>query len=215
MTPRLRRLAFTAHITLSIGWLGAVAGFLVLSLAGLTSRDAEVVRAAYLAMDMIGRFVIVPMSFAALATGLLQALGTEWGLFRYYWVLVKFVLTTFATFLLLLHQYTAVAEAAKRVAATAPGTLPDVGNLGTQLIKDAGLGLVALLVIIVLSVYKPWGLTHYGQRKQQERRPEARHPVAVGGLSFGLKIVLAAIGVFVVGFVVMHLTGHGLGGHGH
>ncbi len=39
--------------------------------------------------------------------------------------------------------------------------------------------------------------------------------MAGGGLSFGLKIVLAAIGLFVVGFVVMHLPGHGLGGHGH
>ena len=79
MTPHLRRLAFTAHITLSIGWLGAVAGFLALSVAGLTSRDAEVVRAAYLAMDMIGRFVIVPMSLAALATGLLPSLGHRMG----------------------------------------------------------------------------------------------------------------------------------------
>ena len=153
MSPRLRRLALTAHITFSVGWLGAVAGFLALSIAALTSRDADLVRGAYLAMDLIGRFVIVPMSIAALATGLIQALGTEWGLFRYYWVLVKFIMTMFASFLLLLHQYTAVAGAAKRVSATAPGTWPDVGPLATQLVKDAGLGLLSLLVITVLSVY--------------------------------------------------------------
>src|SRR5713226_5007653 len=93
MTPRLRKLALTTHITLSVGWLGAVAGFLVLSIAGLTSQDAEVVRGAYLAMNLIGLFVIVPMSLAALATGVVQALATEWGLLRHYWVLVKFLLT--------------------------------------------------------------------------------------------------------------------------
>ena len=50
ITPALRKLTLTAHVTCSVGWLGAVAGFLVLSIAGLTSRDAETVRGAYLAM---------------------------------------------------------------------------------------------------------------------------------------------------------------------
>ena len=72
MTPRFRKLLLTAHITLSVGWLGAVAAFLVLSIAGLTSQDAEVVRGAYLSMNLVSRFVIIPMCFAALATGLLQ-----------------------------------------------------------------------------------------------------------------------------------------------
>lgn len=49
MTPALRKLSLTAHITFSVGWLGAVAGFLVLSI-GLTSQSAEVVRGVYLAM---------------------------------------------------------------------------------------------------------------------------------------------------------------------
>ena len=41
-------------------------------------------RGAYLAMDLIGWFVIVPLSLASLLTGLVQALGTTWGLFRHY-----------------------------------------------------------------------------------------------------------------------------------
>jgi hypothetical protein len=215
MTPRIRRLALTAHVIFSVGWLGAVAGFLVLSIAGLTSRDAEVVRSAYLAMDLIGRLVIVPMSLAALATGLLQALATEWGVFLHYWVLAKFIMTMFATFLLLLHQYTAVAGAARRAVAAAPGTLPDVGRLGTQLIVDSGLALLVLVVITTLSVYKPWGLTGYGRRKLQERFPDSRKAVAVGGLPLGAKVVLAGMGAIALGFVVLHLTGHGFGGHGH
>lgn len=84
MKPALRKLAVTAHVTFSIGWLGAVAAFLVLSIAGVTSRDPDVVRSAYLSMDLISRFAIIPMCFVALATGLIEALGTPWGLFRYY-----------------------------------------------------------------------------------------------------------------------------------
>ncbi len=38
MTPGLRKFARTAHVTSSVGWLGAVAGFLALAAAGLTSQ---------------------------------------------------------------------------------------------------------------------------------------------------------------------------------
>lgn len=91
MTPGLRKFALTAHVTSSVGWLGAVAGFLALAVAGLTSHDAQKVRAAYLAMELTGWFVIVPLSIASPLTGLVQSLGSTWGLFRHYWVLIKFL----------------------------------------------------------------------------------------------------------------------------
>jgi hypothetical protein len=207
MTPALRKLSLTAHVTSSVGWLGAVAGFLVLSIAGLASQDADVVRSAYLAMNLIGQFIIVPLSLAALLTGLVQALGTDWGLFRHYWVAVKFVLTTGATILLLLHQFTAVAGAARRVSETALGALPDVGGLGPQLVGDAALAVVTLLVTTTLSVYKPWGRTRYGRREQQR---EQGNDTTTGGLSVGRKILFAVIGVIVAGLIVLHLAGGGL-----
>src|SRR5260370_32751108 len=136
MTPALRKMTITAHVAFSVGWLGAVAAFLVLSIAGLTSHDAEVVRGAYLSMDLISRFIVIPMSFAALATGLLQVLGTPWGLFRYYWILVKFGLAIFATIALLLHQFVAVAAAARRVSGAAAETLvsPAPGTRKTRIL---------------------------------------------------------------------------------
>ena len=73
MTPRIRKFALTAHVTSSVGWLGAVAGFLALAVAGLTSQDAQMVRAAYLAMELTGWFVIVPLSLASPLTGLSRA----------------------------------------------------------------------------------------------------------------------------------------------
>ncbi|MGH9967668.1 MAG: hypothetical protein ACREBG_07510, partial [Pyrinomonadaceae bacterium] len=100
MTPRLRKFALTTHVVSSVGWLGAVASFLALTLVGLTSKDNQMVRAAYLAMELTAWFVIVPLAIASLLTGLVQALGTTWGLFRHYWVLVKLLLTIFATIVL-------------------------------------------------------------------------------------------------------------------
>src|SRR5260370_1471328 len=215
MTPALRKLTITAHVTFSVGWLGAVAAFLVLSIAGLTSHDAEVVRGAYLSMDLISRFIIIPMCFAALVTGLLQALGTPWGLFRYYWIVLKFGLAIFATFALLVHQFGAMAEAARRVSRAATETLfsAEFGPLKTELVRAPSLAIVLLLVVTTLGVYKPWGLTRYGRRKQQELRkvqpqPDNRPP-------FPFNIFFAVISALVLVFVVLHLTGHGFGGQGH
>jgi hypothetical protein len=41
MTPSIRKLLLAAHITLAVGWFGAVAAFLALARVRLTSREAE------------------------------------------------------------------------------------------------------------------------------------------------------------------------------
>jgi hypothetical protein len=215
MTPALRKLTITAHVAFSVGWLGAVAAFLVLSIAGLTSHDAEVVRGAYLSMDLISRFVVIPMCLAALATGLLQALATPWGLFRYYWILLKLGLAIFATIALLIHQFAVMAVAAKRVSGVAAETLfsADFLSLKTELVRAPSLAILLLLVVTTLGVYKPWGLTRYGRRKRQEPRKGQQQPD--NGIPLGVKIFFAALGVLVLLVVVLHVTGHGFDSHGH
>ena len=106
MAPGIRKLALTAHVTASVGWLGVVVVFLALAFVGLTSGDAETVRAAYLSMDALGWFVLVPFSLASLLTGVISALGTTWGLIRHYWVLFKLALNVVATIVLLLYTQT-------------------------------------------------------------------------------------------------------------
>jgi hypothetical protein len=229
MTPGLRKFTLTAHVTCSVGWLGAVVAYLALAIAGLTTQDAQVVRSGYLAMELTGWFVIVPLSLASLLTGLVQSLGTEWGLFRHYWILVKFVLTIGATSILLLHM-----PAVSRMAGVAAEVI------------HAGGGLLVLVAATTLSVFKPWGRTQYGRRKQRERHETAATDRAAttttarnGGDTYmadspfnsasnddagvgpdrgsttstrwGLYVLLGTIGLFLV-LVVLHLTGGG--GHG-
>ena len=102
---------------------------------------------------------------AALLTGLIQSLGTAWGLFRHYWVVVKLVLNLFATGALLVHTQPIgiVASAAARGAIADPM----LHSTKVQLIVVAAAALFVLLVATVLSEYKPRGLTPYGWRKQQ------------------------------------------------
>jgi hypothetical protein len=167
LTPGLRKFALTVHLAVSVGWIGAVAAYLALGVAAATGRDAQTVRAAWIAMELTGWFVIVPLAFAALLTGLVMSLGTPWGLFRHYWVLITLVLTVFSTLILLLHMPDVSATA--DVARAADGDTLGELELGGDLFHAGG-GLVVLLVITVLNVYKPRGLTPYGWRKQHEQR---------------------------------------------
>ena len=165
MTPHIRKLVLTAHVTSSVGWLGAVLGFLALALAGLNTRDEAVARAAYLSLNVLTWDVIVPLCLLSLATGLVASLGTPWGIVRHYWVLLKLVVTVVSTLLLLLHTRPIgwMARVAMRVAPIAS----DFTQLRGQLVFEAAAAAVVLLGATMLSVYKPRGLTPYGVRRQE------------------------------------------------
>lgn len=166
LSPRLRKFALTAHVTTSVGSLGAVAGFLALAAAGLASRDPQMVRAAYPAMAFIAWSVIVPLLLVSLLTGLIQALGTTWGLFRHYWVLAKLMLTVLTVIVLLL-QMDGIDFMARTATETALSSA-DLLGLRRSLRFHAAGGLVVLLTTTALSIYKPRGMTRYGWRKQHE-----------------------------------------------
>jgi hypothetical protein len=167
MTPRLRKLALAVHITLAVGWIGAVAGYIALDVAAATSRDAQTLRACYLAMVLIAWYVIVPLALGSLLTGLIMALGTRWGLFRHYWILISLLLTILATTVLLAEMQTIGYFADVAADPTTSGNA--LRELGSTLVHSVG-GTVVLLVILGLNVYKPRGMTRYGWRSQQEER---------------------------------------------
>jgi hypothetical protein len=171
MTPGLRKVALTTHVTFSVGALGAVAGFLALAIAGLVSKDSQIVRAAYLAMELTARYVIVPLVLASLMTGLVQSLGTTWGLFRHYWVLAKLLLNALVTIVLLL-QMEGISYVAAAAAETALSNT-DLLGLRRSIVTHAAGGLLVLLVPVALSIYKPRGMTRYGWRKRYERSTAA------------------------------------------
>ena len=169
MGPRVRKLALTAHVTTSVGWLGSVAAFLALAIIGLTSNDVQTVRGVYLVMEPAAWHVLVPLAFASLLTGLVQSFGTAWGLFRHYWVLFKLLITVFATIILLMYMGTFRYMAG--VASDPSSELAVVRNPSPMI--HAALALLVLLVATVLAVYKPRGMTPYGWRKQREERKAA------------------------------------------
>ncbi len=214
MTPAFRRLTLTTHITASVGWLGALAVFLAHAIASLFSQDEQIVRAASLAMSLAAWFVILPLSLASLITGLVQALGTAWGLFRHYWVLFKLLLTAVATGVLLL-KLGPISYLADAGAEPAYSSASLVGLRTSILIHAIG-GLLVLLAIVTLAVYKPQGTTRYGVRKLREQG-NAGTGSDLGSVAstppwvkvFGVIVILL---ILMVGVMLLG-GGHGPGAH--
>src|SRR5260370_14014419 len=157
MSPGLRKVALTAHVTSSIGWFGAVSAFLALALAGMASQDRDLGRAAYLVMGLTTWFVIVPLAFVSLLTGVVLSLGTTSGLFRYYWVLLKLVITVLATLALLVHTQPIDLLSGAAAKTAVVGTPLLVAQL--EMVGASSRAPVRFLILTLLSVYKPRRIT--------------------------------------------------------
>src|SRR5688572_20789387 len=103
MSASLRKFVLIIHITASVGWIGTVFAYLALVLAAMNKADSQTLLSAWLMMEVLSYFVILPLGIAALLTGLIISLGTKWGLFRHYWVLLSLGLTLFAVVILAQH----------------------------------------------------------------------------------------------------------------
>jgi hypothetical protein len=189
--------------------------FLALALIGLTSDDEMTVRGAYLVMAPAAWFVLVPLAHASLLSGIALSLGTTWGLFRHYWVVLKLLITAFSTVILLIYMGTFRQMA--QVAADPVVDLAAVRNASP--VVHAILAFILLLAATVLGIYKPFGLTAYGMRIRDQRhdvasatlaRPATAPAVDDRGPArwkYFFGIIALAI---VLLFVLLHFIGNGL-----
>ncbi len=160
MSPRTRKAMLTIHVAASVGWMGAIAAYVALNVPALAGDEERTVRAAYLMMEPVLTYAVVPLGLLSLITGVLQAAGTPWGLFRHYWVTISLAMTASATVVMILHV-----PAVQHLSETAADPGSSVDDLGGDLFHSVG-GLVVLAVPLVLNIYKPRGLTRYGRRAQ-------------------------------------------------
>ncbi len=165
MSPRSRNVLLSAHIAATVSALGADLTILVLGLTGLSGSDSQTI---YPAMFIIGSSILAPLAVVSLATGVLLALLTRWGLFRYWWVAIKLAITALLTILVLLVLVPRLGAAAQAVELGAG--LTDADRL--QLIVAPMIGSTLLITTVALAVFKPpWRLR---RRKHTEELGSAR-----------------------------------------
>lgn len=229
MPPRLRKFVLTAHVVSSVGWIGAVVTFIAISVIALSSQDGQTVRAALILMEPIGWYVLLPLAVTSLLTGTIQGLGSTWGLVRHYWVLFKLVIGAVSSYVLLMFNLTTVGPVT-RGAADPATSIDELRALAGTPRDHALLALTGLLTATVLAVYKPRGLTRYGQRRQRggQRVGPGSEPVPSGdrtgvahdrrptsGRGRWVKAAGFILGVLVWAVLVRVLLGTDASGGGH
>lgn len=188
--------------------------FLALAVIGRTSEHETTVRGAYLVMAPAAWFVLVPLAHASLLSGIALSLGTTWGLFRHYWVVLKLLMTAFATAILLIYMGTF-----RQMAGVAADPVVELGLVrNPSPLIHSTLALILLLVTTVLGVYKPFGMTAHGRRRQHEQRRQtastsvipaaASDAPAVNGRARTMYFVaLLLLALLLVAALLLHLAG--------
>ncbi|MEU6375567.1 DUF2269 domain-containing protein [Streptomyces sp. NPDC046909] len=174
LTRPARRASLVVHVIASAGWLGLTLGLLALGITAATSGSAVTVEASVRAMKLFADWLLLPLAFLTLLSGVLLSVGTPWGLARHRWVWTKFWLTLGTTTATVFALRPAVNSAVAAVAAGGP--LPDTGDV----LFGPIVSLSAYVFMTVISVLKPWGLTRRGRRlretvagRRAQRREEA------------------------------------------
>jgi hypothetical protein len=160
--PRWRKAILTLHIVTAVGWLGTDLVLVTLGTAGLAGVDAAVVNPA---QGLIGLVLFTPLSLLVWLVGVVNAVGTPWGLVRHWWVATKLAIVT------LMLALVAFALRPNLLAALHDGAALDPRTRLNLLIAPI-VSSTLLLVSTVLSTYKPWGRTRAGL---------AKTPRSVGG----------------------------------
>jgi hypothetical protein len=173
LRPRLRKAFVTAHVGLSVGWLGLATAMTALAVTGLTTADPGLRHHVYRIMHLFDLVIVIPTVVLAIVSGLVVSLGTQWGLVRHRWVLAKFVLSLGIP-LVAGFQHLWISELIDRTAAD-PGAT--AGGLGVRLLVCFVAYDVTLWTATGLSVFKPGGRTRWAERhdaSSPRRRSEVR-----------------------------------------
>lgn len=164
MSPQAYKLLLTAHIIVSVGWLGIVFAKLVLGLTAVASGTSNISNALYLSMDAVN-VTFPPVAIGTIVTGILLSLGTKWGLLAHTWVVTKTVLTVGV-----IATAVGLGDRFVQQSISLPGQVVDDGTiLGIAsapilLISLSVAHVLMLGVATVVSIYKPWGKTQFGRR---------------------------------------------------
>lgn len=162
-----RRASLVVHVAASASWLGLTLGLLALGVTATTTGSAVTVEASVRAMKLFADWLLLPVAFLTLLSGLLLSLGTVWGLARHRWVYTKFWLTLATTTATVFALRPGVNSAVTAVAGGGP--LPDAGDV----LFGPVVSLSAYVFMTVISILKPWGLTRRGRRLRAAARTPA------------------------------------------
>lgn len=157
-----RRTVLVGHVLCGVGWMGLDLGLLVLVIAGASSDSGPTVAAAYTAARLVIPVVVPVLAVGMLLTGILLGWGTKWGLFQWTWVFTKLVIGIVLTVLVFVALVPGALSIPVDLAGSADQVREAVGGAGRDLLFPPIVSFLALGFALVLSMWKPWGRTRWG-----------------------------------------------------
>lgn len=170
LNPAARKTILVLHIVSGIGWMGIDMALFALLLTGRTTNDATLVVSSFNAIRIIVPAAVPALSISILVTGLILGLGTPWGLFRYWWVLIKLMLSTIMTVLVFVALVPGVNEIAglDLTTTSADAVRASLGSVPDDLMYPPIVSFSMLGIAAILSVFKPWKFTPWSKTNRKE-----------------------------------------------
>ncbi len=130
---------------------GNMVTFIVLSITVATTKNISLIDSCYTVMHVLSNSSIKASTIGTTITGILLSVTSKWGLFKFNWIIVKEILTTFLIGLNLWGMYV--------------WTLDALNGTGSNILLISNftlwvgiiIQLVSLIFIFAISKYKPWG----------------------------------------------------------
>ncbi|MBP1949076.1 hypothetical protein [Virgibacillus litoralis] len=153
ITPK--RWLKTCHILFAAIMLGNMVTFLLLSITIAISENGQLIESSYQVMHLLSKTSVKASTFGTIITGILLSIWTKWGLFKFYWIIAKELLTIPVFALNLWGMYYWTLQAFKLIESS--GARTDVFIVQAELWIGIIIQLISLLLMFGLSVFKPWG----------------------------------------------------------
>jgi uncharacterized membrane protein len=152
---RTRKGVLVIHIASAGAWLGIDVVMAVFVFTSLVNDDPTTRAVCYQAVELFAVWPLFTTGLICLTSGVVLGLGTKYGLMRYWWVVTKLVLNIVLTGLVPLALQPGVSELGEVGRQLAAGE-PVAASLG-DMIYPPIVSPAALLVAMLLAVFKPWG----------------------------------------------------------
>jgi hypothetical protein len=159
-----RKWLLVIHIFFASVMVGISVGILILTIILLKAQDQEIIDMAYTSMNILAKGPLRTTTIGAIFSGMIMAVLTRWGLFRYYWIIAKQLLSIIVIGIGLFGIYNWTLEGVSIAQGGASDISPGLAVNNKQLLTGAIFQIISLFSIYAISIFKPWG-----ERRKREK----------------------------------------------
>lgn len=147
------------HLFFICAWLGAGLSVLVLGLIQGNFTNGDEIYAVNAASTFIDEYLIIPSAVATLVTGIVYSIFTRWGFFKHKWITFKYIVVVAQILFgaLFLGSWSNTVTEIVDIERGAALQNSVYLHSSEMLLYWGAAQMTLLVVVIFISIYKPWG----------------------------------------------------------